>query len=150
MFLFRACIYSRLSTVNPLLLAGERSQAFGHLSWLLGSLRSLCVSGGDPRWPDLSHWLQTKQVLIFENQLHQHTHSKKKKKKGPPPQSLPLLLPFIWTRRNIFSHGQKRPAFVKTPRPAQVTVKVNRKQETSKGDKGHHTLPVSMDVFINV
>lgn len=41
-------------------------------------------------------------------------------------------------------------AFVRGPRPARITVKINPKQETRDRDKEHHTLGFSMDVFINV
>lgn len=35
-------------------------------------------------------------------------------------------------------------------RQARVTVKINPEQETRDRDKEHHTLRLSMDVFINV
>jgi hypothetical protein len=40
--------------------------------------------------------------------------------------------------------------FVRGARPARVTVKINPEQETRDRDKEHHTLGLSMDVFINV
>lgn len=61
----------------------------------------------------------------------------------------PSLLSFGSVETYFPMEGKDRPLW-KHHSFAQATVKVNRKQETSKRDKEHHRLPISMDVFINV
>lgn len=106
----------------------------------------LAARGADV--PLRGHRRENRCVLFVPRTLFGHGPSSVLRAWQLPPQH---KYPRLFTRMcwNIFPM-ERECGLCEGARPARITVQINPKQETSKTDKEHHTLPFSMDVFINV